>query len=434
MQNIYDSLLANAGLEVGYQQFLFLRGGYRFLHDTDTFAAGFGLNYLGMRFDYAYLANALVAKHLISLGYQFIKRQAAENKPAQVNSETANAILLYRQGHLEEAKKSWQKTLKSSPNDPYAREYLTYFNKIKASRIQEKLHSAELLIAQGDYPAAAQIWNEILAEDPENSDAKRALAQQRQASDKAVGQARSAANQEQWAMAMQFLQQALNIIPDYAPALALRAEVQAKVSQGASQQSKLEKATRAEALRLIKSGETKAALQLVNNSSASAPSSSALLQLKEEIVRAVHNKALEFKSNKHFQKSLKIWKDIQELAPDFMPAKDAYQETQKYYKATILPIKEKALEAYQQKNYSTAIEFYGKAADLASEEEIDQFRAKAHEAQGILDYRSDHIKQALEHWQEAKKLNPQMKKIDKYLERAKNKITFLKNLGWEVKE
>lgn len=68
----------NAGLEYGYRDFLFLRGGYNFNYDSETFAAGAGVRFpisainTAADFDYAYTdMQTLGAAHRLSLRIRF---------------------------------------------------------------------------------------------------------------------------------------------------------------------------------------------------------------------------------------------------------------------------------------------------------------------------------------------------------------------------
>lgn len=63
----------NLGLEYGFRDILFLRAGYKFNYDEESFSLGFGLAYNKYRIDYAYsdFGDLLDSVHRFSLGFGF---------------------------------------------------------------------------------------------------------------------------------------------------------------------------------------------------------------------------------------------------------------------------------------------------------------------------------------------------------------------------
>ena len=61
----------NVGFEYGFSDRLFLRSGYRFNHDVASLGVGFGLNFGGIQFDYAYnsMDGVLNSIHRFSIGF-----------------------------------------------------------------------------------------------------------------------------------------------------------------------------------------------------------------------------------------------------------------------------------------------------------------------------------------------------------------------------
>ena len=60
----------NVGLEYGFENILFLRGGYKLNYDEESFSIGFGVNYSNYRVDYAYsdFGEYLDSVHRFSFG------------------------------------------------------------------------------------------------------------------------------------------------------------------------------------------------------------------------------------------------------------------------------------------------------------------------------------------------------------------------------
>jgi len=61
----------NLGLEYGFRNILFLRGGYKINYDSESFSLGFGVAYSNIRVDYAYsdFGEYLDSVHRFSLGF-----------------------------------------------------------------------------------------------------------------------------------------------------------------------------------------------------------------------------------------------------------------------------------------------------------------------------------------------------------------------------
>ncbi len=61
----------NLGLEYGFKNILFLRGGYKINYDSESFSLGFGIAYSNIRVDYAYsdFGDYLDSVHRFSLGF-----------------------------------------------------------------------------------------------------------------------------------------------------------------------------------------------------------------------------------------------------------------------------------------------------------------------------------------------------------------------------
>jgi hypothetical protein len=59
------------GLEYGFRDLLFLRGGYKLNFDEEGLTYGFGINYSGIRVDYSYsdFGEYLNAVHRFSVGF-----------------------------------------------------------------------------------------------------------------------------------------------------------------------------------------------------------------------------------------------------------------------------------------------------------------------------------------------------------------------------
>ena len=61
----------NLGLEYGFNNTLFLRGGYKMNYDSESFSLGFGIAYSNIRMDYAYsdYGDYLDSVHRFSIGF-----------------------------------------------------------------------------------------------------------------------------------------------------------------------------------------------------------------------------------------------------------------------------------------------------------------------------------------------------------------------------
>ncbi|TFG94392.1 MAG: hypothetical protein E4H13_14940 [Calditrichales bacterium] len=61
----------NIGVEYGFKNILFLRGGYKLNYDEESFSLGFGLMYKNYRIDYAFsdFGDFLDSVHRFSFGF-----------------------------------------------------------------------------------------------------------------------------------------------------------------------------------------------------------------------------------------------------------------------------------------------------------------------------------------------------------------------------
>ncbi len=61
------------GLEYGFKDMIFLRGGYFTGYESKSFSGGFGVNYFGISFDYAFMPfdYDLGSSHILSMHYSF---------------------------------------------------------------------------------------------------------------------------------------------------------------------------------------------------------------------------------------------------------------------------------------------------------------------------------------------------------------------------
>jgi tetratricopeptide (TPR) repeat protein len=428
-----QSALAQAGLELGILKTLYLRSGYRFLHDTDSFTAGVGVCSHEFRLDYSFLQNQLAPKHLVTIGYRF-----GATEPAKPNNDSlalaAKGIALYKQGKLQEAKQAWSETLANNPTNPAAKEYLDNYT-AEQRQWGAALHArATALLEQNDYTGASALWQEILTANPGDRNAQAGLARLTNLANSHVQAAKALQSRAQWPRALAELELALEIVPNLPAALQLRAAVYAVLNKQKQQMQRLIAATVADARRLAGMGEAVKAVSLLQSALAASPGQPDLLAAITEVPETAHRQALALKQGREYQAALAVWTGIMEVAPDFKPAKAAFRKTEAYYREQILPLDAQAAAAYQKVDYAKAITILEDRYRQAPEPAVATQLARAYLAQGILDYRDDRLPNSIKNWERAKTLDPNLPNIDRNLQRARNKLQFIRKLGWEVKQ
>jgi len=67
----HANLLPSIGVQMSVHEIFFIRCGYKFNYNEEDFSAGFGVNYMNFKVDYAFLNNNLENTHLFGLGWLF---------------------------------------------------------------------------------------------------------------------------------------------------------------------------------------------------------------------------------------------------------------------------------------------------------------------------------------------------------------------------
>jgi tetratricopeptide (TPR) repeat protein len=417
-----------AGAEVLYQKLLQLRLGYRFFHDSSNLTAGFGVSLAPYSVDYAFLNNTLAAKHVITVSYQI-----PAPKPAPVISMAAKSGLQhFRQGNLVAAKQAWQTALQQAPEDVYVNKYLTEFAAAQESWIQEKAMQAQEYFASGQYVLAKYAWQEIIHLESSHPLGRQGLQQLENAAAKKVQRAKTWTAVMLWVEALSALSEALDILPNFQAALTLRKQIIAEIRQEEKNQKRLLQQAAEKSEQLAKQGKPMKAFGFIEQALAVAPQAPLLLRTKASIPAWSHAQAQSRWDNKRLHAALKIWQQILKVDPNYLPAKKAYQSSEKYFSKKVNAQHQIAVHSYQKKEYQQSIAQWKKVYALDPENDIAAHIVRAYLAQGILYFREDKVALALDMWQKGLTFEPDNKNLQKNIQRAKNKLKFLKNLGWET--
>jgi tetratricopeptide (TPR) repeat protein len=128
----------HAGAEYQLVQIFSLRGGW----DNEYFAAGAGLQYAGVRLDYAVSFPAIGMRHLVTLSMAL--------------GSDMNVMRTQRAAEEE-------------------RKRLEIVDNLKNGIVNDYRRQAKAMMEKGDYPAAAKFWEKVLDWEPANSEAKTGL-------------------------------------------------------------------------------------------------------------------------------------------------------------------------------------------------------------------------------------------------------------------
>ena len=430
-----QEMFLNTGMELSYKRIIYLRGGYRFFHDTDIFSTGIGAALYNFKLDYVFLGNELGAKHLLTFGYRFAPSLDAkpEIEPGKL-SRAAQGITLFKQGYLKEAVKAWQAVLVKDPENPAVKKYLQSYSVTKRHWLEEKNKRAQALVEQGDFVSAAQIWQDNLQNFPQDTLSRQGLAKLKRLAQSYVRKARVLKKKKQWMPAIAELEQALKVIPRYPAAIQMRKSIHAILKRQKIKKQRLITSTIKQIQKLRKAGEIATAISLIEYALAAVPRNPRLLEARSEIPVKTHKLALKLKREGKYRQALQLWTDLIEAVPDFKPAKSAYKSTALFYQTKILSLDKKAMGAYQRNNYREAIALWDKCFKVNPEPEIRAKLVRACLAQGILEYRRDNLLKAVTCWERVIKLKSGHFHAGNYLKRVNNKIKFYKEIGLEVSE
>lgn len=424
-------MLPQIGTELSYRQMVYLRGGYHFMHDTDSFSAGLGVTAYNLSLDYAFLKNLLADKHIITLGYVLAPpapASKAENK--ELGYLAAKGITLFKQGLLSEAKAAWSAVLSQDQEHYAAKEYLRAYQKIKLDWLKQENQKAQIWVQQGQYSKAVQIWNHILKVEPGEVKATEGLNQLKELANSHVQAARQQTQLQAWLPALEEIDQALNILSDFSPALKLQEDVYAKLQK---QTSAWIQKTVQQSLQLARTGEAERAFAMVRHALSKNPQNPKLLQTLEQLSPLIDKVAQDLKSKGRYRAAADLELRLTKLAPDYPAAKIAYREIMKEYQQKVLALFAQAQSAYRFTNYAESVKIAEKVYQISPEQEVADFLVRAYEAQGVADYREDRLVQAIANWEKGLTLNPTSKNLKKNIERAKKKVKFYQELGWEPK-
>ncbi|MBN1594448.1 PorV/PorQ family protein [candidate division FCPU426 bacterium] len=431
VKGLDSPLTIQSGFELNYQQTVFLRAGYCFLHDTDSFTVGLGAKISFVSFDYAYALNQLSAKHIATVGYRFLSAVPAAT-PRQPSLWTSQALVYYKEGRLAEAKATLNRALAEDPDDFYAHRYLREFDRIMADWCDQKNQEAAHAEQKDKHVQAASLWNEVLAVNPKDPAARAGLNRQTRQIKGHLDSAQAFMGWQQWPDALWAIQSALNLKPDSEPALALLATLEARWRKALGDNEQANKQASDQSWNLARKGQWEKALSLLNKAVSANPTDPSLAKTRSGILQYAHEVGMQYKSAGQIQLALDLWQRILSFAPDYSPVKTAYQQLKAYYLTQIQSLCGQAQQAYAATHYQEAVSFWEKAYQLSPEPKIADDLANAYKAWGILEYREDRLSSAMACWQASLKFKPNQENVLKYIRRAKNKIQFFKESGLEA--
>ncbi len=425
-QPLEEKPLILTGIEVQYRDFINLRAGYRFLHDTANLSAGFGIQLRPYTFDYTFLSGTLAAKHLITVRYTWIPVKVIPSTHAQ------QGIDYFKQGKLTEARQAWKTALQKNPDDPFAKKYVREFETLQTDWINQQADRAEQAFANEHFLESWELWQVLAKKDPNHFRVRTGIQKQKNAADRQVSTARTWFNRQAWNNTLSAVSHALKIIPRHPPALAMQEQVNTVMQRNRRNKNRFFNQIAAKIKKLSLQGKPRDALAIAKRTLTTSPKNSVLLKAKARIPEWSHQHALKLKSQRHYQAAMLLWKTLLKISPNFIPAKHQLKKTADFFQTHILAGQQKAEQAFSRKNYVIAITAWEKVYALDPESDVKKNLLITYEAQGILYYRDDNLDAALQLWKKALHLNPANSILIKNIKRAQNKKQFIKKLGWET--
>lgn len=420
-------LIIQSGLEIAYLETLYLRAGYRFLHDSDSFSLGLGFSLSAFQLDYAFLENRFAAKHMFTFGFRWVKSGAFHK--ASLNCPfVEQGIALCRHGRFKEAKALWTQ----ARDNIWARHFLRLYPQLVEDWIQKQNRLAGKLAEKGDFSKAVEIWKKNLDLNSQDIPSQRGLARQQRLAAQYLQQARTAFVQKEWTTAVVMVEEALAIKPEDEAAAGFKSFLQTQIKRKEETEKLITRSVR-KITSLAQAGKPMQAMRQLAAALEAVPAHALLLKTREEIPAWAHQKALGLKAQGKYRQALEIWESILKTVPDCKNIKNMYHTTRKYYLEQIQQLDRRAMQAYRETNYLAAIKLWTKRHQLSPEKEVRNWLAQAYEAHGIIKYRQGDPAQAIVYWRAAKEYNPGLKNIIKNIRRAKKKVEFLKKLFEEDK-
>jgi tetratricopeptide (TPR) repeat protein len=162
--------LVKAGAEFDYNDLFFARAGFDGVGPT----GGAGVRVAGFELDYAFNQRDLGALHRFSLTYRF----GAYQDPLQaqrIDLMKWVARSYTRANDYDPAIQAWKNVLAEYPNDPEAKNAIKDLQKKRRVALDQQIREAQSAVARGDYDRALPLIAKIFSLDPGNPQAKELL-------------------------------------------------------------------------------------------------------------------------------------------------------------------------------------------------------------------------------------------------------------------
>ena len=204
--------LIKGGVEFGWNQTVFARGGYDGVSPT----AGAGVRLSDFELDYAFNQRDLGALHRFSLTYHF----GRYIDPFQ--SQKLGLLKSVARGYTDTkdydpAIRAWQDVLKEFPDDDEASHSIQDLQKKRKIAVQDQLQLARSAMSRGDIEKALPYIAKILSMDPGNASAKELLKQVDRKTLLSANYTRGveAYSHEDFELAVQYLGMVYDVDPTY---------------------------------------------------------------------------------------------------------------------------------------------------------------------------------------------------------------------------
>lgn len=338
------------------------------------------------------------------------------------------AMELFKNGNLKEAIDLWNKVLKLDKTDDVTEKYVQEATLALKVQKEEHFKAAENCIKSNKWNNAISELESVLNLEINNKKASDSILNLKTQLIEAYNAGNVYFEDKQYIKSIEKLQWILERYPKYQDCEAFIEKIQNELKKGQNEQGLIDKYY-AEAGEEYKKSNLQGCVEKINKILSMDPKNEKALAFLGSIVDENFKAGLKYYGQNQFENAIAEWKKVLSIDPSNEKARFYVNEAEQQLQDKITKYFKAGIDNYNAGEYLKAIENWNIA--LASDplhKEMNEYLVKALVSQGILFYRQEKLKEAVDYWEKAAKLNPNEEKITLYIKRAKNKSKMLEEL------
>lgn len=339
------------------------------------------------------------------------------------------AMEYFQSGRLKEAIEIWNKILKLDEINELAKKYIKEAQEILKQKIENYLNLSEEYFKNGQWNLAIEELEKVLNLDPSHKIASEKILKIKAQLIEAYNTGNTYYKDKEFLKAIEKWQWILERFPNYLDCEALITKVQKELKDSLKEKELISNYYN-EAYKEYKNGNLTSAIEKINKILNIQPKNDDAVNLLNLMVDEHFKLGLKYYSQNLYEKAINEWKNVLNIDPSNEKARFYINDAQKQLQEKITKYFNKGIDNYNAGEYLKAIENWNIVLTTdPTHKEVNEYMVKALVSQGILCYRQDNLKEAIEYWEKAQKLKPNEEKITTYLKRAKNKLKALEELA-----